>query len=302
MSGQNPIALSPVAMPGIPADRTRAAIAGAAQATGTDFHFMMAQARIESGLNPSARARTSSATGLYQFIDSTWLATLDRHGEALGYGAAARAIAMRGGRAVVTDPAQHAAIMALRYDPQANALMAGALANDNRAALTPVLGREPDSAELYLAHFLGAGGASRFLTALNAAPEQSAAAVMPQAAGANRAIFYDGGRARSLGEVMGVIRGKMEHAMRDDGAVPQFAPFDPSAAAGPGQPWRMEAARWAADHPARSAQTPAPMAAPAHHAAPVSDMLRTNFALDANDGPGGAHVRRAYARLRAAGL
>ncbi|MCX7676587.1 MAG: transglycosylase SLT domain-containing protein, partial [Alteraurantiacibacter sp.] len=60
--------------------RAEAAIARAAQATGTDFSYLLAQARIESGLNPAARARTSSASGLFQFIDQTWLATLDRHG------------------------------------------------------------------------------------------------------------------------------------------------------------------------------------------------------------------------------
>ncbi len=56
--------------------------------TGVDFSYLLAQARIESGLDPSAQARTSSASGLFQFIDQTWLSTLDRHGEALGYGEA----------------------------------------------------------------------------------------------------------------------------------------------------------------------------------------------------------------------
>jgi hypothetical protein len=58
--------------------------------------------------------------------------------------------------------------------------MAGELANDNRAALQTVLGRDPDHAELYLAHFLGADGATRFLTGLGANPDASAAALLPR--------------------------------------------------------------------------------------------------------------------------
>ena len=49
----------------------RGAIARASESTGVDFDYLLAQARLESGLNPDAKARSSSATGLYQFIDST---------------------------------------------------------------------------------------------------------------------------------------------------------------------------------------------------------------------------------------
>jgi hypothetical protein len=82
-------------------------------------------------------------------------------------------------------------LLALRNDPRLSALMAGELANDNRAALQTVLGRDPDNAELYLAHFLGADGATRFLTGLGVNPDASAAALLPKAAAANRPIFYD---------------------------------------------------------------------------------------------------------------
>ena len=50
----------------------QSAIARAATRTGVDFDYLLAQAKLESGLDPSAKAGTSSATGLYQFIDSTW--------------------------------------------------------------------------------------------------------------------------------------------------------------------------------------------------------------------------------------
>ena len=146
--------------------RAHAAIARASAATGVDFDFLVAQARLESGLDPNARAGTSSAAGLYQFIGGTWLDTLDRHAGRHGLDWAEAAITRNGGRATVGDPALRSQIMALRFDPEISSLMAAELARDNSAELSGFLGREPDAAELYLAHFLGAGGARSFLGAL----------------------------------------------------------------------------------------------------------------------------------------
>src|SRR3546814_18705280 len=61
-------------------DRVRSAIAQASRRTGMDFGYLYKQARIESGLRPDAKARHSSATGLYQFNDQSWLAATKRHG------------------------------------------------------------------------------------------------------------------------------------------------------------------------------------------------------------------------------
>ena len=196
----------------------RAAIARASQATGVDFQYLLAQAKLESSLNPSAQASTSSAAGLYQFTQGTWLETLDRHGEAHGLGWAGSAI--EGGR--ITDPEMRSQIMAMRYDADASALMAAELASDNRADLAAILGREPDAAELYLGHFLGSAGASSFLSALAADPSQSAAAILPRAAAANRGIFYDGSGPRSVGAVMDLLRSRVAGAM-ENGSAAQWA-------------------------------------------------------------------------------
>src|SRR3712207_2025996 len=83
-----------------------AAIQQAAAQTGVDFGYLLGQARIESGFNPNARARTSSATGLFQFIDQTWLGTVKQHGDKHGLGWAANAIQQgSNGRYFVADPA-----------------------------------------------------------------------------------------------------------------------------------------------------------------------------------------------------
>src|SRR5215470_10605952 len=82
------------------------AIRQAAQATGTGFSYLLATAKIESGLNPQVKSPTSSATGLFQFIDQTWLMTMKQSGAALGYGRYADAIERTAsGRYFVRDPA-----------------------------------------------------------------------------------------------------------------------------------------------------------------------------------------------------
>lgn len=174
--------------------RVGMAIRNASLQSGVDFQYLSQQARIESGLNPEARARTSSATGLYQFIDQTWLATIDRHGARLGYGWAAEAVRRDGnGRFHVADPAVRHQIMALRTQPEAAATMAAAFATDNAAYLRARIGREPEPVDLYMAHFLGPQGAVRFLTRHAQDPHAPAAAEMPVQAAANRGVFYRNG-------------------------------------------------------------------------------------------------------------
>ncbi|HYJ52931.1 MAG TPA: transglycosylase SLT domain-containing protein [Allosphingosinicella sp.] len=198
-------------------DRVIGAIRNAAARTGVDFSYLLGQARIESSLNPNARARTSSATGLYQFIDQTWLGTVKQHGAEHGLGWAADAI-RRGhnGRFYVADPQMRRAILDLRKQPEAAAAMAGEFASDNRQYLESRLGRPAQPVDLYLAHFLGAGGAARFLRAHDANPEAAAASIVPAAARANRWVFFNrDGSARSFSEVRQRFASKL-----DGGATP----------------------------------------------------------------------------------
>ncbi|HEX4739506.1 MAG TPA: transglycosylase SLT domain-containing protein [Allosphingosinicella sp.] len=222
------------------------AIRQAALSTGTDFSYLLRQARIESGFNPNAKARTSSATGLFQFTEQTWLATVKKHGVQQGLDWAAAAIQKgSNGRYHVADPNLRQAILNLRKDPQSAASMAGEFASDNRAYLEQHLGRPVETVDLYLAHFLGAGGASKFLSAQDADPSTAAASVVPAAARANRSIFYKSdGTPRTLAEVrdrfaakLGVDAGSMPPSQTPtnwalrlasaDGSTPQ--PTTPSA-------------------------------------------------------------------------
>lgn len=191
-----------------------AAIRQASQLTGARFSYLLATAKVESNLNPNAAAKTSSAGGLFQFIDRTWLGTLKEAGPYLGYDRYADAITRTDdGRYVVNDPSMRREIMALRQDPVANSLMAGVFTNSNAKQLTNNLGRAPTDGELYVAHFMGASGASRLIGMAESNPSGKAADAFPVAARANRSIFFDqSGRARSFAEVARNLTGRYDVA------------------------------------------------------------------------------------------
>jgi len=109
-----------------------AAIHRASNATGVDFGFLMGTAKRESGGNPTARAGTSSASGLFQFIDQTWLSTLKQHGAKYGYARYAELIRQGSdGRYSVAGDEARKAVMSLKLDPHAASLMAGELTSDH---------------------------------------------------------------------------------------------------------------------------------------------------------------------------
>lgn len=287
----------------------RNAIARASQSTGVDFDYLLAQARLESGLDPDAKARTSSATGLYQFIDSTWLRTMDRHGSKYGLGWAADQIGPGGG---VANRGTRDQLLSLRYDADVSALMAAELARDNAAGLKGFLGREPDATEMYLAHFLGLGGAQKFLGAYRTDAGQSAVALMPKAAAANRPIFYDGGRARSVAEVMSLMQTKVAKAMDQGGAMPFVPGSMPGMAPGvTGIEGEFAQARFAstAMMPGRTARAATTMAPSEPQARPsMAETLRATFGAGGGAGDGGigaraqARIDKAYGKLEAFGL
>lgn len=194
--------------------RVAGAIRDAARSTGASFEYLLTAARIESNLNPAAQAPTSSAKGLYQFIDQTWLATLKNAGAAHGYGQYADAITVTAdGHYEVTDPTMRAAIMRLRSDPAASATMAGAFTQNNSVQLATTIGRMPTEGELYIAHFLGSDGAARLINTAAKQPRLNAAEMFPQAAAANPAIFLNrSGQPRSAGEVYATLTGRFEVA------------------------------------------------------------------------------------------
>ena len=199
-------------------DASRAGIAGAIQqaasAIGASFEYLLTTAKMESDFNPKAGASTSSAHGLYQFIDQTWLGTVKEAGGQLGYGNYADAITKSAsGTYSVSDPDMRKAILKLRDDPAASSSMAAVLTQSNSFQLTGKIGRRPTDAELYMAHFMGVGGAAKLIANAEDNPQASGARLFPNAAAANRSIFYDStGRARSVSEVYSVLTSRYASA------------------------------------------------------------------------------------------
>ena len=178
------------------------AVRTAAHSTGVDFNFLLGAARRESGLNAGARSGTSSAAGLFQFIEQTWLSTLKQHGSAHGYARYAELIQQGSdGRYHVPGDEARKVVMDLRLDPHAAAIMAGELASEHAAYLRGRMGREPTGGELYAAHFLGPQGSARLIEAVQNNPATPAASLFPDAAAANHNVFYHDGRALSANEV-----------------------------------------------------------------------------------------------------
>ena len=175
----------------------------AADLAGVDAAFLRATAVRESSNNPYAMAATSSARGLYQFINQTWLQSVAKWGSRHGLAREASLIRWdRRGRAYVADASAERAILMLRFDPQVSARMAAESAAENAEVLVREVGRQPSAGELYAAHLLGPGGAVRLIRAAYTRPDLPAARLFPAAAASNPRLFYRAGRARSVSELL----------------------------------------------------------------------------------------------------
>ncbi len=193
------------------------AIANASEHSGVDFSYLVTQASVESSFNPNAKARTSSATGLYQFIDSTWLSMIDKYGDDYG---------------IDTEGKSKQEILNMRKDPETSSFMAAAFASENEKFLNAHWGGEVESTELYLAHFMGASGAASFLNARDETPMQNAADLFPRAARANRNVFYDSktGQPRTMEQVYAFFDKKFDNTQSANTQIAQ-APIPPSTPA-----------------------------------------------------------------------
>lgn len=189
------------------------AIRQAGASAGVDFSYLLNKASQESGLDSDAKAKGSSATGLFQFIEQTWLRMVKTHGEKYGLGEAASKITVNdAGTAKISDASTRQQILALRNDPRISACMAAEFTRDNKSALEGKLDSKVGATELYLAHFLGADGAAKFLGAMQKNPSAAAADVLPKAAAANPAVFYGrNGTAVSLEKVYARFAAKFDN-------------------------------------------------------------------------------------------
>ena len=163
------------------------AIQTASAKTGVDFAYLIEKAAAESNFSAKAKAKTSSASGLFQFIESTWLHMVKKHGNKYG----------------ISSDQKKADILQLRNDPKISSFMAAEFAKENKEYLQKHVKGSIGNTELYFAHFMGAGGAAAFLNQLKKNPLSIGADLFPKESKVNNAVFYDRktGQARTLGQI-----------------------------------------------------------------------------------------------------
>jgi len=286
-------------------DPSRVRIAGAikqaASSSGASFEYLLTTAKMESDFNPTAGASTSSAHGLFQFIDQTWLGTVKEAGARHGYGDYANAITKSSdGYYSVSDPAARRAILKLRDDPAAASSMAAVLTQSNSFKLTGKIGRRPTDGELYMAHFMGVGGAAKLINSAEDNPKASAARLFPNAAAANRSIFYDRqGDARSVSDVYSVLTSRYAGAANSPATQTALAMYGntppASAVASAARPTSsIDNAAYLSTFPNVGAVVPATVAS---NATPGSDpssnvpVFRSLFQVDDQSQPVSSTVR-----------
>ena len=198
-----------------------AALRTAAHKTGLDFDYLLNTAMRESKLDTQAKSKNSSASGLFQFIDQTWLGLVKQYGERYGLGSYAGAIQKNSsGRYVVASDDTKAAILALRQDPELSAVMAGESAKQTKQSLECALGRKVCAGELYAAHFLGPSGARHLIQLSESNPNMRADIAFPQAAKANKSMFCRAdGTAKTVGEVYASVVNRPPQQMPASRAV-----------------------------------------------------------------------------------
>lgn len=188
-------------------------IVRAARETGADPVLLMAIADKESSFATEVKAKTSSATGLFQFIEKTWLQVVRDFGAKHDLAQEAKAIVWAGDSLVVDNDKERERILDLRRDPYLSAVMAAEMLNRDRMRIARRIGRDLTHGETYLAHFLGPDGAERFMAQMVSAPKSSAAELLPKPAAANKSIFFvqEEGKAKALS--MAEVHSKFESMM-----------------------------------------------------------------------------------------
>ena len=171
------------AVTGYSKDEIVSFIKNAAQTIGVPESWLYSTAVQESALNPKAKAPTSSATGLFQFINSTWSNMVSKYGSKYGIG------------------------MGDRENPQASAIMGALFMRDNINTLQSA-GLPVNYSSVYGAHFLGSGDIKKLLSAN---PGEKAANLFPEAARANKNVFYNKDNTpRTVSDVLAFFGAKLK--------------------------------------------------------------------------------------------
>lgn len=176
--------------------------------SGVPFEYLLGMGAIESSYYPSARAHIGSATGLYQFINQTWLHMVKTYGHKYGLDKEANLIYKNeDNKWDVKDNKQKSIILDKRYDAKLSAYMAAEYALENGRFMVEYDGiskkvEDFTPTDYYMAHFFGADEAAKFFAAYEKDQNQAAAPLFPAAARNNKGVFYTkNGKEKSLNDV-----------------------------------------------------------------------------------------------------
>lgn len=167
----------------------KSAIHKASQVVGVPVSLLTAMAGVESAFRTDAGASTSSAKGLFQFINSTWVGVLAKYGDKYG---------------VPKD--------ASRFDPTYSAIMAAAMMKHEGYPAAKAAVSNPSMTDIYLTHFLGPTGGRKFIFAYMANPDAYGTSAVNEAqANANYNIFFDKvtGNPRTLRQIYDMFAKKL---------------------------------------------------------------------------------------------
>ncbi len=204
----------------LPADVLHA-LSVAQQTSAIDPHLLVGIAATESGFNTHARNRHSSAQGLLQFTNATWLTVVRDFGARHGLAQYAAAIDTdRDGRLTVRKSRLRRAILALRDDPVLETVMTAERLERERRGLEARLGHRAEAADLYFLHLLGPSGASHFLKVMAAHPDASSLATVGSVGAPNAGLFIRNGRPLSVAAAYASLQHVLnQQASRFDGVL-----------------------------------------------------------------------------------
>lgn len=177
-------------------------ITSVAQEYGLDPELLCCMAFMESSLNPYAKASTSSATGLFQFINQTWMSLIRLYGKECGVNVG-----------MLSDED----LKNLRFDPKLSTHMMCRLIKENQNYMVTRIQigevRKIDNTCLYLAHFMGAPKATKLLNMFSNKDRTLCHEVFPSEAKANKNIFFDkSGKARRADAIYALLKDKLQNA------------------------------------------------------------------------------------------
>lgn len=176
-------------------------IAAAAKMTGFPADLMATVIAAESNFTSKVKASTSAAQGLGQFVPGTWKGMMEMYAKKYGIAPGTPAT-----------------------DPRANALFTALYMRDNAREFEKTMKRKATDVDIYMMHFLGAGGYRTFLRN----PGKTGGELYPEFEAANKTIFRKGrkgeGPRRTTEEIIAVMAKKVaDNRKLYGGKMAQFA-------------------------------------------------------------------------------